>query len=292
MKHVASLSQVPVRTPMMENTPTIQYASGRVEGRMSSDQPWSNLVGFYAEVGIDDLFDEAMEEAGFPHMHIRHYKEDDAPTVCSNWYLGVKLGMWPLSGNPVASTASASSFPPYAQRTADAGIALRWETKRNGQRQSKLAIRGYVYQLVRVGYVVPIQLSVSSRMSDKLLAAMQDHLAVCEHADELIKKRDWLAQEIDPQTFEHLHAQEQVDTVAFYDLLLPFYVGPEEPFRGKQGSSTVCPLISGHPDPVTEAYLKKIWRPLDVLDAVGRDWADTVGWAHRYAQGSRGANDH
>lgn len=291
MHHLTQLQHVPTRTDMMEKTPTIQYASGRVKARMVPNQPFTNHIGFYAEVGTDDLFDEAMEDAGFGQIDIRHQKEGEAPTVCRSWHLGVKLGIWPLSANPAASTASASSFSPYAERTANAGIALRWETKRNGQRQSKLAIRGYVYQLVRIGHVVPIQLSVSSRMSDKLLAAMQDHLAVCEQADELVRKRDWVAQEVDAPSFEHLRAQGHVDTVAFYDLLLPLYVGPEESFRGKQGTSTVHPLISGHLDPVTEAYVKKIWRPLAVLDAVGRDWADTVAWAHRYAQGARGTNN-
>jgi hypothetical protein len=219
------------------------------------------MLNFTLKLASMDLFDEAMEDAGFRQIDIRHQKENEAPNVCTSWHLTGKLGMWPLSANPAASTASASSFPPYAERTANASIALRWETKRNGQRQSKLAIRGYVFQLVRVGHVAPIQLSVSSRMSDKLLAAMQDHLAVCEQADELVKKRDWLAQNVDPQILEHLHAQGQVDTVTFYDVLLPLYVGPEEAFRGKQGTSTVQSLISGHPDPVTAAYLKKDLAP-------------------------------
>jgi hypothetical protein len=292
MHHLTQLQHVPTRTDMMEKTPTIQYASGRVEARMAPNQPFNNHIGLYAEVGTDDLFDEAMEDAGFGQIDIRHQKEGEAPTVCRSWHLGVKLGIWPLSTNPGASTASASSFSPYAERTANAGIALRWETKRNGQRQSRLAIRGYLYQLVRIGHVVPIQLSVSSRMSDTLLAAMQDHLAVCEQAEEVMEKRDWVAQEVDAPTLEYLCTHGQADTVAFYDLLLPLSAGPEEQFRGKQGTSTVRPLISAHPDPVTAAYVKKIWRPLAVLDAVGRDWADTVAWAHRYAHGARVPNDH
>ncbi len=35
MKHLTHLQHVPTRTEMMQKTPTIQYASGRVEARMS-----------------------------------------------------------------------------------------------------------------------------------------------------------------------------------------------------------------------------------------------------------------
>lgn len=168
-------------------------------------------------------------------------------------------------------------MPPYAERTANAGLGLRWE-----HNTSKLAVRGYVYQLVRKGYVFPVQLTIRSCMTDRLLDALHDHLAVCEHADTLVNKEDVLARDLDQETLEHMRQQGHTRTFAFYELLLPLKVGPEEGF-GRTVRTNVSPLVSAHPDTLTAEYIRRIWRPIAMLEAVGRDWETTVSWAHGYA---------
>ncbi len=280
-QHVTQVLHLPTRTEVVEfNVPLIQYASGRIEARTPGQQRFIGHVGFFSEANLDADFDDAMREVGFQQIEIRHTREGQDATVRVHWDLGEKIGLWPLSAGPVATSASVSSYPPYAERTANAGIGLRWETQPNGTPKSKLALRGYLYQLVSVGYNFPIQLSVRSRMSDKLLAALQDHLAVVEEADDLVNKHELLATDVDAQTLEQLHRQGQAKTFAFYDLLLPLRVGPEESF-GRTVKSNVSPLVSGHPESLTPGYIKKVWRPRAVFEAVGRDWSVTVAWAIR-----------
>jgi hypothetical protein len=273
------LPALPTRTQPAEfDVPIIQYASGRIEARTPGTPRFTNHVGFHSEYGVDTAFDEAMAEAGFARIEIRHPRDGREPEIRTHWDLGEKLGVWPLCAGPAADTATKSSMPPYAERTANAGLGLRWE-----HNKSKLALRGYLFQLVRKDYVFPVQLTVRSRMTDRLLDALHNHLAVCEHADHLVNKEAALARDLDEDTLAQLQQQGHTRAFAFYDLLLPLKVGAEESF-GRTICTNVSPLISAHPDELAAAYIQRLWRPASVLEAVSRDWETTVAWAHEYAQ--------
>lgn len=202
-------SALPTRTQAVEiDVPVVQYASGKTEARKPGDDDFSSYIGFYSEHGLDDGFDETMHTAGFPSIDISHPREQGATEIKRHWDLGTKLGMWPICAGPIAGTASDSTLPPYAARTAQAGIKVRWRNNK-----SSLAVRGYVFQLVRHGYVFPIQVSMRSRMTDCFLDALHDHLAVCEDADDLVNRADLLATELDEATLAHLQQQAQVRTL-------------------------------------------------------------------------------
>ncbi len=273
------VSALPTRTQPAEfDVSIIQYASGRIEARPLGTQRFTNHIGFHSECGVDAAFDEAMAEAGFARIEIRHPRDGKDPETRTHWNLGEKLGMWPLCAGPAADTATKSSMPPYAERTANAGLGLRWE-----HNKSKLALRGYLFQLVRKDYVFPVQLTVRSRMTDRLLDALHDHLAVCEHADRLVNKEDVLARDLDEETLAQLRQQGHTRMFAFYELLLPLKVGAEESF-GRAIRTSVSPLVSAHPEALAAEYIQRIWRPAAILEAVGHDWEATVAWAHLYAR--------
>lgn len=271
--------RLPTRTQPAEfDVPIVQYASGRIEARTPGTQRFANHVGFHSECGLDDALDEAMAAVGFARIEIRHPRDGNDPEIRLHWDLGQKFGLWPLCAGPTADTATKSSMRPYAERTANAGIGLRWENNK-----SKLAVRGYLFQLVRKGYVFPVQFTVRSRMTDRLLDALHDHLGVCEQADRLVNREELLARDLDEKTRAHVRQQGQTRNFAFYDLLIPLKVGPEEGF-GRTIRTNVSPLMSAHPDELTAEYIRRIWRPACIVEAVGRDWETTVAWAHAYAQ--------
>jgi hypothetical protein len=146
-------------------------------------------------------------------------------------------------------------------------------------KKSSLAVRGYVFQLVRNRYVFPVQVSMRSRMTDRFLDALHDHLAVCEDADNLVRRADLLSAELDEATLAQWRQQGPLRTFAFYDLLLPLCAGPQTPFKGQGGTSRVRPVLSAHPQDLTADYIRRIWRPSTVLEAIKRDWQTTVIWA-------------
>jgi len=273
-------SALPKRTQAVDlNVPVVQYASGKIEARKPGEEEFGSHVGFYSEYGIDDVFDEAMHNAGFAHIEISHPREKGEHEIKRHWDLGTKLGMWPICAGPIAGTASDSTLPPYAARTAQAGIKVRWRNNK-----SSLAVRGYLFRLVRNGYVFPIQVSMRSRMTDCFLDALHDHLAVVEEADQLVQRADLLAAELDEATMAQLQQQDALRAFAFYDVLLPLGVGPQTPFKGKGGTSRVRPVLSAHPQDLTAEYIRRLWRPTAVLEAIQRDWETTVIWAQTQAR--------
>lgn len=271
---------LPTRTQAVEiKVPIVQYASGKLEARKLGEEDFASHVGFYSEYGIDDVFDEAMHNAGFPTIEISHPRDMGGNEIKRHWDLGTKLGMWPICAGPIASTASDSMLPPYAARTARAGIKVRWKNNK-----SSLAVRGYLFRLVRKEYVFPIQVSMRSRMTDCFLDALHDHLAVCEEADDLVQRADLLAAELDETMMAQWQQQGSLRAFAFDDLLLPLYAGPQTSFKGKGGTSRVRPVLSAHPRGLTADYIRRLWRPTTVLEAMQRDWETTVIWAQTYAR--------
>jgi len=278
--HAHHLSTLPTRTQAVEvKVPIVQYASGKSEARKQGEKDFASHVGFYSECGVDDVFDEAMQNAGFLRIDISHPREKGEHEIKRHWDLGTKLGMWPICAGPIAGTASESTLPPYAARTAQAGIKVRWRNNK-----SSLAVRGYVFQLVRNGYVFPIQVSMRSRMTDCFLDALHDHLVVCEDADDLVQRAELLAAELDEATMTQWRQQGSLRTFAFYDLLLPLYAGPQTAFKGQGGTSRVRAVLSAHPQDLTANYICRLWRPPTVLEAIQRDWETTVIWAQTYAR--------
>ncbi len=244
--------------------PAIQYASGKSMARPQGDTSarFAPLIGFYSEFGKDDDFDAALAQLGTKKIEIKHQRAGGAQIV-THWDLGEELRIYPVTAGPVAPTVAGSLAGRNAQRTADAGIGLRWE---QGER-SKLAIRGLLPSLIAAGYVRLIQLSVRSHMTDALLAALIDHARVLEAADHLINR------------------DKHPELVTYHELLLPLGPGEEQEW-GKGESATVVPLISLHPDQISAAYCATAWRPERVHAAAQEAWGDIVTWAHEYAEGS------
>ncbi|MFQ3663670.1 MAG: hypothetical protein SNJ69_14920 [Chloroflexaceae bacterium] len=239
---------------------TLQYANGKSLARTSLGAGrFAPYIGFHVEAGRDADLDEAMRAARVAQIEIKHQRQGGAEIV-RHWGLGDQIRFYPVTSGPVASTVAGSLSGRNRQRTAEAGIGARWG---QGER-SRLAIRGYLDTLVRVGSLRLLQLSVRSRMTDVLLAALIDHGRVCEAADSLVDRA------------------RHPEVVTYHEIALPLGPGEEQEW-GKGETASVVPFRSMHPVTIDVEYLRGVWRPDSVHAAALRDWESIQLWAQEYA---------
>ncbi|MCU0494528.1 MAG: hypothetical protein MUD01_23320 [Chloroflexaceae bacterium] len=245
---------------VVQEAATLQYANGKSVARATiGTGRFAPLVGFHVEVGKDAEVDEAMRVAKVAQIEIKHQRQGGAEIV-KHWHLGESVRFYPVTSGPVA-TSVAGSLGRNAAATAEAGIGMRWG---NGER-SKMALRGYLDPLARVGFTRLFQFSVKSRMTDELLKALLDHGRVCEAADHLIDRG------------------RHPEVVTFHEIALVLGPGEEQEW-GKGDTATVVPFISQHPVGEIDAeYLRGVWRPDPVHAAALRDWDSIQAWAQEYA---------
>lgn len=248
------------RVQAVSEAATLQYANGKSVARATlGSGRFAPYVGFHVEVGKDVELDEAMRAAKVAPIEIKHQRQGGAEIV-RHWGLGETIRFYPVTSGPVAPTVAGSLSGRNARLTAEAGIGMRWG---QGER-SKVALRGYLDTLVRVGYVRLLQLSVRSRMTDVLLGALLDHMRVCEAADSLVDRT------------------RHPEVVTFHEVALPLGPGEEQEW-GKGDTATVVPFKSAHPAEIDAEYLRGLWRPDAVHAAAYRDWESIQLWAQEYA---------
>jgi hypothetical protein len=248
------------RVQAVADAATLQYANGKSMARATvGSGRFAPYVGFHIEVGRDAELDEAMRAAKIAQIEIKHQRQGGAEIV-RHWALGEMIRFFPVTSGPVAPTVAGSLSGRNARLTAEAGIGMRWG---QGER-SKVALRGYLEPLVRVGYVRLLQLSVRSRMTDVLLAALLDHGRVCEAADSLVDRT------------------KHPEVVTFHEVALPLGPGEEQEW-GKGDTATVVPFKSLHPAEIDADYLRSLWRADSVHSAAYRDWESIQLWAQEYA---------
>lgn len=255
------------RVRSVQEAPTLQWANGKSNARLAPGSGrFVPFVGFHIEVGRDAECDAALRDANVPQCEIKHQRPGGAEIV-RHWNLGERVRFYVITSGPVAPTVAASLADRNAQATAEAGIGLRW----GPSERSRMAVRGFLDVLINAGCVRLVQLSVRSRMTDVLLAALLDHGRACEAADDLIDR------------------SKHPEVVTYHELALPLGPGDEQEW-GKHDTATVVPFVSTHPPTIDAEYLRTIWRPDTVHTAALREWEGIQFWAQEYAvQGEEGA---
>jgi hypothetical protein len=154
-----------------------------------------------------------------------------------------------------------------ADATAAAGLGLLWQP---GEK-SRLAVRGL---LLVEGTAILVQLSVRSTMTGFLLAALLDHVRVCEAADSLIDR------------------SKHPELVALHELALPLCAGTEQAAGKGETTAQITPLISGHPADLDRAYVSSCWRSKAVHEASLAAWDGIMVWAAGYRSGETNGDSH
>ncbi|NOK59145.1 MAG: hypothetical protein GFH27_549283n395 [Chloroflexi bacterium AL-W] len=252
-------------------TPILQWANGNTMARSRTEEAPSSrsnkgtargpsfapYIGFHTEVGKSDELDAFLTDLDMPQIDIRHQRPHTSEIV-THWDLGPFLYFYPVTSGPVTNTFN-SAFRVTQQRSAEAGIALRWPV---GE-VSRLAVRGFVQLPDRSPCLTMVQLSVHSRMSERLYSALIDHMRICEIADSLVNR------------------EKHPDLVSLHEIALPLGAAGEENW-GKRSTTTVIPFGSYHPSDdreIDREYIGQHWRRSDLHAAAVEQWPDIQQWA-------------
>jgi len=249
--------------------PAIIWANGLVTARPAgSAAEFEGLVGFFTEAGNNPDLDAAMETAKVGPIEVRHGRAGEAPVVKRHWFLGETLRVFPVTMGPPAATVGGCLNHRTWDTTIASGIGIRWP--QGGV--SSVAIVGYLEILTRVGYLQPVKLTARSRMSDWLIAALDDHLRVAQAADAIV---------------DRTAHPEPVDLV---EIAWVLGAGEEVSF-GTNQTRMVVPVVSKHPKQVDRAYMRTVYLSHNdhgtaVRQRAAQDWPEILAWAERMATGS------
>jgi len=256
-------------TARVVDFPAIIWANGLVKARTAgSSERFGGLVGFFTEVGSDPAMDASMETAQVAPIEVRHARAGEESVVKQHWFLGETIRVFPVTQGPPAETVGGCLNHRTWDTTIASGIGIRWP--QGGV--SSVGIVGYLEILTRVGYLEPVKLTARSRMSDWLIAALDDHLRVAQAADAIVDR--------------DAHP-EPVDLVEIAWVLGP---GAEVSF-GTSQTSMVVPVVSRHPQVVDKDYMREVYLRADahgtaVRQRAAQDWPAILDWAERVATGN------
>ena len=221
--------------------PILQWANGRATGENGS------VVGFYTERGKDDDLDSLLESIGTQVIILYHTREK-GEEAREHWYFGKDIIVYPITKGPVAPTLGRSLYGETRIKTAQSGIACRWDE--GGK--SRASVRCYIEPLVKHGHYFLMQLSTSATGTDDLITALIDHIRVCKAADGWIDRVEGLR-------------QRHPDLVRPCEIGLPLGGGVRTS-RGKGKTTMIYPLVSKHPEEVPDNYISKMWCRTKVND--------------------------
>lgn len=256
---------IPRNTPQtVQDVPILQWASGHTQARTPAGGRFAPFVGFHIEKGKDSDLDARLEAAHIPQIEIRHPRPGGSE-VKVHWSFGESIRFHPVTAGPPATTISGCLR--LSDATAAAGLGLLWQV---GEK-SRMAVRG----LILIGDApILVQLSARSTMTGFLLAALLDHVRVCEYADSQIDRG------------------KHPEQVALHELALPLVAGAEQAAGKGETTAQITPLVSDHPAELSRAYISSCWRKAAVHDAAIAAWPGIVVWAAGYRSGETNGDSH
>jgi hypothetical protein len=235
----------PARRPMPRVAdPLLQWATGlqTKERRI--------YAGWLAEAGKIDALDAAMEQAGFKQVTIKH----GSGNMVTHWAVE--------TANLFVVAEGVQSIGEMKHTEERYGIAFGWRTLEGGRQQSVLRFRGFLQELLGVGFYEPLLVTAKSTLTGDLIAALTRQYEVLDAVDA------FRAQDKKPPL-----------NPPFYACSIPLGPG-QEVARGSGGQTReITPPIANIPTPVTKEYVRAHW--------IKRDWSaliegmldDTTRWS-------------
>ena len=235
----------PARRPMPRVAdPLLQWATGlqTKERRI--------YAGWLAEAGKLDTLDAAMAQAGFSQVTIKH----GSGNMVTHWAVE--------TANLFVVAEGVQSIGEMKHTEDRYGIAFGWRTLEGGRQQSVLRFRGFLHELLEVGFYEPLLVTAKSTLTGDVIGALTRQYEVLDAVDV------FRAQDKKPAL-----------NPPFYACSIPLGPG-QEVARGSGGQTKeITPPIAAIPTPVTKDYVRSRW--------IKRDWAaliegmldDTIRWS-------------
>lgn len=196
-------------------------------------------AGWLAEVGKIDALDDAMRAAKFNQVTIKH----GSGNMVTHWAVE--------TANVFVIAEGVQSIGEMQHTNERYGIAFGWRTLEGGRQQSVLRFRGFLAELLQVGFHEPLLITAKSTLTGDLIASLTRQYEVLDAVD----------------AFRTLDTKPPMGP-PFYACSIP--LGPGQEVARGSGSQTkaITPPIAHIPSPVTKAYVRAHW--------ITRAWAGLV----------------
>jgi hypothetical protein len=196
-------------------------------------------AGWLAEAGKIEALDEAMAQAGFSQVTIKH----GSGNMVTHWAVE--------TANLFVIAEGVQSIGEMKHTEDRYGIAFGWRTLEGGRQQSVLRFRGFLQELLNVGFYEPLLVTAKSTLTGDLIASLTRQYDVLDAVD----------------AFRKLDKKPPLQP-PFYACSIPLGPG-EEVSRGSGGQTKeITPPIANIPNPITKEYIRAHW--------IKREWAALI----------------
>jgi hypothetical protein len=196
-------------------------------------------AGWLAEAGKIETLDEAMAEAGFNQVTIKH----GSGNMVTHWAVE--------TANLFVIAEGVQSIGEMKHTEERYGIAFGWRTLEGGRQQSVLRFRGFLQELLNVGFYEPLLVTAKSTLTGDLIGALTRQYDVLDAVD----------------AFRKLDKKPPLQA-PFYACSIPLGPG-QEVARGSGGQTKeITPPIANIPNPITKEYVRAHW--------IKREWAALI----------------
>lgn len=240
-----SFSRGPARRPQPRVAdPLLQWATGL----QTNDRRL--YAGWLAEAGRSQALDEAMQEAGFSQVTIKH----GSGNLVTHW--AVETANLYVIADGVQTIAE-------MQHSADRfGIAFGWRTLQGGRQQSQIRFRALLDELTEVGYTEPLLVTAKGTLTGDIIAALARQYEVLDAVDAFRKQQG--KPEMQPP---------------FYACSIPLGPG-KDVTRGTGGQTKdITPVVAAIPQPVTRDYLMAHWIKKPLVPIIESLMEPTIAWS-------------
>lgn len=238
------------RRPVVEVAdPVMQWASGLPTSSRSIYSGW------FVEVGRNPDLDEAMDDAGFDQITIRH----GGGNLVKHWAIE--------TANMFIIADGVQSIGEMRNTAERYGVAFGWRTRQDGRQQSVLRMRVMLRELIEVGHHQPLLVSVKGTLTGDLLAALGRQFDVLDAID-AIRQADG----------------KPALNAPLYACSLP--IGPGNEITRGSGSAvaTVVPMVAQVPSVITREYVLAHWGKRAWVRSIEAHVDETVRWSVRASE--------
>lgn len=235
----------PARRPMPRVAdPLLQWATGLPTSDRRLYAGWLVAAGTHADL------DDAMQQAGFSQVTIRH----GSGNMVTHWAVE--------TANVFVVAEGVQSIGEMKYTEERYGIAFGWRTLEGGRQQSVLRCRVLLHELCDAGFATPLVLTAKSTLTGDVIAALTRQYDVLDAVD-LFRAQDKKAPLRPP----------------FYACSIPLGPG-QEVTRGSGGATKeIIPPIAAIPSPITKDYIRSRWIGRDVAAQIEAMLDETIRWA-------------
>lgn len=240
-----TFSRGPARRPLPRVAdPLLQWATGL----QTNDRRL--YAGWLAEVGRSQALDDAMQEAGFSQVTIKH----GSGNLVNHWAVE--------TANLYVVAEGVQTIAEMQHSNERFGIAFGWRVLQGGRQQSQLRFRALLSELTEVGFTEPLLVTAKGTLTGDIINALMRQYDVLDAVDMFRKQQN--KPPMQPP---------------FYACSIPLGPG-KDVTRGSGGATKeITPVIANIPTQITRDYVLAHWIKKPLVPIIETMIEPTIAWS-------------